>query len=210
MSRLLDSFTDAGFVVCEGVLAPTACRRLLRALPEFTSAGARDLLNYPMARETVGRLRASLPLSELLSDKVAVQCTAFIKSQQRNWAVRLHRDRVIPASGGTGWKSSGIKDGLPFVQPSREVLASLVAVRLNLDHAAEGDLQVVPGSHRQTSSSLRAAAQTIPVPAGGVLLMSPLIEHASAKLKTQAARRVLHFLFGPRELPNGYRWCHAF
>jgi hypothetical protein len=37
-----------------------------------------------------------------------------------------------------------------------------------------------------------------------------LLLHASSKAGAASAsrRRVLHFLFGPRELPRGLRWRH--
>ncbi len=209
MREEAERFRQAGYVVRAGLLTSEECAQLLASLPQYESVGSRDLLDYPLVQACVAKLRVSTELSDLLEGMVAVQCTAFIKTQQKNWAVRLHRDRAIPAERGQGWKSSGTKNGLPFVQPPREVLASLVAVRLNLDAAAEGDLQVVPGSHRYSSKSARSAAREIPVPAGGVLVMSPLLEHASTKLKSQLARRVLHFLFGPKELPDGYEWCYA-
>jgi hypothetical protein len=39
--------------------------------------------------------------------------------------------------------------------------------------------------------------------------MRPLLLHASSKASGSSLRRVLHFLFGPRDLPHGLRWQHA-
>lgn len=44
---------------------------------------------------------------------------------------------------------------------------------------------------------------------GDVLLLRPLLLHASSKSSGSSRRRVLHFLFGPRELPQGMRWHTA-
>jgi hypothetical protein len=44
---------------------------------------------------------------------------------------------------------------------------------------------------------------------GDVLVMRPLLLHASSKASGFGMRRVLHFLFGPPTLPNGLRWPHA-
>jgi hypothetical protein len=40
--------------------------------------------------------------------------------------------------------------------------------------------------------------------------MRPLVLHASSKSITNAQRRVLHYVFGPTELPWGLRWRNAF
>jgi hypothetical protein len=45
---------------------------------------------------------------------------------------------------------------------------------------------------------------------GGALVMRPLILHASSKASAPKARRVLHFVFGPPQLPFGLEWRWAF
>jgi len=39
--------------------------------------------------------------------------------------------------------------------------------------------------------------------------MRPLLLHASSKGTGTSRRRVLHFLFGPRDLPLGLQWQRA-
>ena len=39
------------------------------------------------------------------------------------------------------------------------------------------------------------------------MLMRPLLLHASSKTAGTSRRRVLHFLFGPRELAFGLVWA---
>jgi ectoine hydroxylase-related dioxygenase (phytanoyl-CoA dioxygenase family) len=99
------------------------------------------------------------------------------------------------------------------------VLESLIAVRIHLDActAADGPLQVVPRSHvcgaiaPGAAAELRAAqgAVTCTVDLGDALVLRPLLLHASSKATGSSMRRVLHFLFGPPELPYGLRWQHA-
>jgi ectoine hydroxylase-related dioxygenase (phytanoyl-CoA dioxygenase family) len=106
-----------------------------------------------------------------------------------------------------------------FVQPPATVLESVVAVRLHLDDSmpSNGPLRVVPGSHRRgrlTSAQVQAARDesgeiTCSVPKGGVLVMRPLLLHASSKAKVSAPRRVLHFVFGAPALPLGLTWHTA-
>jgi hypothetical protein len=46
----------------------------------------------------------------------------------------------------------------------------------------------------------------VSVPRGGAMLMRPLLLHASSKAAADIPRRVLHFVFGPAQLPEGLRW----
>jgi len=109
-----------------------------------------------------------------------------------------------------------VKEGQHFVLAPAEVLGRLMALRLHLDDAtaADGGLRFVPGSHvagilddaeaglwRERAGELIADAR-----AGDALLMRPLVLHASSKATAQGRRRVLHILFGPRELPYGLQW----
>lgn len=162
-------------------------------------------------------LRPHLP-----SDAVAVQCTSFVKSADHNWLVSIHQDLSIPvaerveSSACSGWSE---KEGEVFVQPPVGVLETVLAVRLHLDDCDEsnGALRVVPGSHKlgrvSSAEALqlreRLGEQTVRVPKGRAMLMRPLLLHASSKVVADTPRRVLHFVFGPRSLPEGLRWRAA-
>lgn len=39
--------------------------------------------------------------------------------------------------------------------------------------------------------------------------MRPLLLHASSKATGRSRRRVLHFVYGPAQLPSGLRWHEA-
>lgn len=76
---------------------------------------------------------------------------------------------------------------------------------------------MVPGSHRDgrlgdaEAIALRDARGTVAchVPRGGALLMRPLLLHASSKAAGTSRRRVLHFVFGPPDLPLGLAWARS-
>jgi hypothetical protein len=80
-----------------------------------------------------------------------------------------------------------------------------------------GALRVVPGSHafgrldRVRAEELRAdrGETAVPMPRGGVLVMRPLILHASSKATEPMPRRVLHFVFGPPRLSLGLEWSEV-
>lgn len=131
----------------------------------------------------------------------------------------MHQDLSIPVADRVdarelrGWSD---KDGSLFVQPPVSLLQTLLAVRLHLDpcQADDGPLRVVPASHTQgvlatdSAKALRDAAGDMACHAdtGTALVMRPLLLHASSKTRGTSRRRVLHFVFGPAQLPWGLRW----
>jgi ectoine hydroxylase-related dioxygenase (phytanoyl-CoA dioxygenase family) len=78
----------------------------------------------------------------------------------------------------------------------------VAALRIHLDDSTthNGPLRVLPGTHTQGVLSDDAiqelASQIVPVDClvqqGGVLVMKPLIVHASSKSQLEMPRRVLH------------------
>ena len=157
----------------------------------------------------------------LPADPVTVQCTFFEKSSQRNWLVPVHQDLSIAVqsrSDAPGYSAWSTKEAMVFVQPPLAVLQSLVAVRLHLDPCGpeDGPLHVIAGTHRRglivpaEAARLRQETSTeiCAVAAGAAMVMKPLLLHASSKASGKSRRRVLHFVFGPKDLPSGVHW-HA-
>ena len=186
-------------------------------------AGSRRLLDETWCVHLGSALRNDARIRSLLPrSAVAVQCTLFDKSPTKNWLVSLHQDLSIPVAsrvddpGLSGWSE---KEGQLYVQPPVSVLERLVAVRVHIDDSTSenGALRVVPESHLQgrvdqtQAVSLREqhGETVVPVGRGGVLVMRPLILHASSKANTPSSRRVLHFVFGPPSLPLGLEWQWA-
>jgi ectoine hydroxylase-related dioxygenase (phytanoyl-CoA dioxygenase family) len=93
------------------------------------------------------RLCDSLPVHSL-----AIQCTLFIKSTEKNWLVSLHQDLSIPVGERvdsplySGWSE---KERQLFVQPPVSFLERMLVIRVHLDDCDQrnGALRVVPGSH---------------------------------------------------------------
>lgn len=220
-TRLGQVLEVQGWAHLPGALAKPDRQRLASALTALPpgAAGRRDGLAQSWCRALVERLRDAAELSPLLRDLVAVQCTLFEKSVERNWLVALHQDLAIPVAQRVehpqlqGWS---VKDGQRFVLAPAAVLERMLAVRIHLDDArqVDGGLRVVPGSHRHgvlddaAVGHVRAASGEIAADAcaGDFLLLRPLLLHASSKGTSGGRRRVLHLLFGPLELPWGLRW----
>jgi ectoine hydroxylase-related dioxygenase (phytanoyl-CoA dioxygenase family) len=143
----------------------------------------------------------------------------FDKSADTNWFVAWHQDTTIAVSlreNVAGFGPWSEKDGIPHVRPPQEFLQQMLAVRINLDDADEtnGALQVIPGSHRygllsaERIQELRAfqSPHVCVASAGDVLLMRPLLLHASKRSVSSRRRRVLHIEYAAFDLPSGLTW----
>lgn len=215
-------FEADGFALIESVVESKELEALAPVmLREGAVVGSRCLLDRPEIAALAIKLKSHHELRSLIpEEQVAVQCTYFEKSSDRNWLVALHQDLSIPVARRVdapelrGWSD---KEGTLFVQPSREVLEQLIAVRLHVDAcgADDGPLRVVPGSHRQGVFTPEAGAavradrgeSTCVASAGDALVLRPLALHASSKSVGNSRRRVLHFVFGPARLPFGLEWA---
>lgn len=218
---LITTLADAGWLRLSSGLSPA----MLDALPvdaalDAGDAGSRNLLEHDWCAGLVSPIRSYLQsIDALPADAVAVQCTLFRKSAGCNWKVPYHQDLSIPVAmrvddpALSGWS---MKEDGHYVQPPVAVLDTLLAVRLHLDASGsdEGALRVVPGSHRLGRLSVDSIATTdkresevvCTADAGDLLLMRPLLLHASSKAERPNGRRVLHFLFAPRHPGCGLQW----
>jgi hypothetical protein len=149
----------------------------------------------------------------------ATKLTVFDKRPDANWSVPWHQDLTIAVEQRievTGFGSWSIKLGVPHVQPPASLLERILAIRVHLDDTppSNGALRVLPGTHKlgrlsnADVSALRGQVQeeTCVVPAGGAMLMSPLLVHASSRTHGEKRRRVLHFEYCAAALPGGLSW----
>jgi ectoine hydroxylase-related dioxygenase (phytanoyl-CoA dioxygenase family) len=186
-------------------------------------AGSRCLLDNEWCQTLASTLqnRVSSTVTEIRS-LVAVQCTFFNKSPDSNWFVAFHQDRSIPVASSVAqdkWSGWSCKEGMTFIHGPDTLLAKMLALRLHIDKSGpdNGPLRVIPNSHKSGTLSRRdidairdsSSDQTLTARKGGVVLMRPLLLHASSKSRTMESRRVLHFLFGPQTLPDGLEWRRA-
>jgi hypothetical protein len=146
-----------------------------------------------------------------------VKAIYFDKPAQSNWLVAWHQDLMIQVNqradlpGFGPWTSKG---GEVAVLPPAAVLDNIVTVRVHLDDcdASNGGLKVVPASHKHgvlQSGEVTTRTQTATVcevPAGGAMLMKPLLLHASNRSTSARSRRVVHLEFSSLDLPNPLQW----
>jgi hypothetical protein len=224
-AKAVSQFKKDGYFVIPGVIDAVLNRRLGAFVGGVANGGAssRRLLDEAWCAHLAGALRGDARIRSLLPrNAVAVQCTLFDKSPTKNWLVALHQDLSIPVKDRvdgpecSGWSE---KEGQLYVQPPVSVLEQLVAVRVHIDDCPveSGALRVVPKSHvegrlnKEQAEALRSqnGETVVPVGRGGVLVMQPLLLHASSKATSHDPRRVLHFVFGPAMLPLGLEWRWA-
>lgn len=183
--------------------------------------GIRKLLDVVPAIRTLAESKIMQDLLiPILGAKIKiVRGIFFDKTPQANWKVPWHQDVMIAVREKKdlpGFSAWSIKAGVVHVQPPAEILMNIIAVRIHLDTADEsnGALRVLPGSHQfgiLTDEQIQAQKESIretlcTANRGDVLLMRPLLLHASSPGRTPSHRRVLHLEFSTLDLPNGLEW----
>ena len=192
------------------ILAVHAGERAVLAGSAGPAYGARNLLRLWPA--SVALLRKEPLRSRLLAllgpDAGAVRGLYFDKPPGHSWALPWHKDVCIAVKAhgppGTFTKPT-VKAGVPHVEAPTELLDRMVTVRIHLDPMTpdNGPLRVVPGSHRGRDGE----PVTLLCAAGDVLLMRPLLTHASGHSRpdTPLHRRIVHLECSPSpDLPDGY------
>ena len=223
---------DKGYAVVSDVIDHAGLTRLIEAIERAgeteavrSRGGVYAIRNLLDVVPEVGELARSAAIRALVQPvlgpaAMAVRGIMFDKTPEANWKVAWHQDLTIAVRERIdlpGFGPWSTKAGVLHVQPPGEILERLLAVRIHLDAcpADNGPLRVIPRSHargRLSAEDIRRLCDGSPgitctVDAGGVLLMRPLLLHASSKATGSSRRRVLHFLFGPPALPWGLEWA---
>lgn len=154
-------------------------------------------------------------LKAVAPDFFVIKSIYFDKSPQANWFVSWHQDKIIFVKNKIeipGFRNWTQRENEYGVQPTAEILGNIVSARIHLDTAdsTNGALKVIPHSHSESSSRNVSFsdndAVVCEVPAGGVMLMKPLLFHASSRSASAQPRRVIHLEFCSIELPEGLEW----
>ncbi|NML38563.1 phytanoyl-CoA dioxygenase family protein [Chitinophaga sp. G-6-1-13] len=181
-----------------------AIRQFLQSVP-----GVRNTIFTPALQSIIHTLFGE--------DYVPVKSIYFDKPGQSNWFVAWHQDLTIsvrerlPVEGFGPWT---VKQNQYAVQPPLSLLENIYTIRLHLDDtdAQNGALKVIPGTHLQgivrpdTISLQETPEVSCSVKSGGVMIMRPLLMHASSRSTSGSNRRVVHMEFSNRSLPGGLTW----
>jgi ectoine hydroxylase-related dioxygenase (phytanoyl-CoA dioxygenase family) len=224
------AFHISGFAVVPAVFSPQDLRDICAAIDNATGTGPafRRTASVYAIRRFLKEIPAAVPLvltpglTRLLAGIFGpgyniVKSIYFDKPGDSNWAVSWHQDLTIAvrekidAEGFGPWT---VKGDVFAVQPPLPLLQDNFTVRIHLDDTdgENGALQVLPGSHRTgirraLTDGEREKAVICAVPAAGIMLMHPLLLHASGKSTGGRQRRVIHIEFSKAQLPAPLQWA---
>ncbi|HEY9258858.1 phytanoyl-CoA dioxygenase family protein [Chitinophaga sp.] len=220
-----------GYTVIADVFNKPAIDAMVGAIDEANPAGPlfrktndlfairRFLQAVPAIRSLVFTEQLQALLQQLFgAGYFPVKSIYFDKPGQSNWFVAWHQDLTIsvaeklPVEGYGPWT---VKPDQYAVQPPVEILEDNFTIRIHLDDtdAQNGALKVIPGSHLKgvyradTIDMNITPAVSCVVPQGGMMIMRPLLMHASGRSSNGHNRRVIHIEFSRCALAGGLQWA---
>ncbi|MDF2515442.1 MAG: phytanoyl-CoA dioxygenase [Sphingobacterium sp.] len=220
-----------GFTIIKDVFSNNEIRELARLIEQTDQS--RDSFRHSSDLFAVRQLIKEIPnlntgifnnnlraiISQLFgSDYFIVKSIYFDKPETSNWYVSYHQDltiSVLKKVNTEGFSNWTVKQKQYAVQPPLEILENIVTIRIHLDDtdAENGALNIIPGSHNkgvyrpETIDWTSEREENCPVPAGGIMIMKPLLLHSSKRTSNNKRRRVIHIEFANIELPNNLHWA---
>ncbi|MDB5150929.1 MAG: phytanoyl-CoA dioxygenase [Mucilaginibacter sp.] len=182
-----------------------AIRQFLRSVPDVFPLLFNNKLNRVIA-------------NVFGDDYFVVKSIYFDKPGSSNWFVAWHQDLTISVDQKidiAGYGPWTVKHNQFGVQPPVNILQDNFTIRIHLDDTSEGNgaLKVLPGSHlkeiyRPESIDWQLETEVCcNVLAGGIMIMRPLLMHASNRTTNNKKRRVAHIEFSRAELAEGIDWA---
>ena len=223
----LQQVNEQGFCIVDDVYSSMEVQSILKKISDVDMGGAafrktKDLFAIRRFFCEVGGV-SELIFTPALRSVISsfgpgyfpVKSIYFDKPGGSNWFVAYHQDLTISVDkrvecvGYSGWTAKGDQFG---VQPPVDILENIFTIRIHLDDTDEsnGALRVIPGSHlrgvvRPKSEDL-SLEKVCKVKRGGVMVMKPLLLHASGRTVDTRNRRVIHIEFSNRMLAGGLEW----
>jgi len=217
-------FSQSGYQIVRGVFSADEIGEFRAEADRVANEAGSVCVRHLNARSDLfTRLSFSDRIMDLMGDSfVPVRSILFDKTPDQNWPVAWHQDLTISVGEkmlAPGYGPWSVKDGVVHVQPPVALLEQMITVRVHLDEtsAGNGALKVIPGSHQLgkiPAESIRAHTEGSHVVCecepGDVLLMSPLLLHASSRSATPFRRRIVHLEYAPPQaLERGLTWYEA-
>jgi len=223
----LDQLNRDGFTILEDVFDQDSIRQMITTIQtaDNDNAAFRKTKDLFAIRQVLKEVPALVPLvftpkflRYLQKDHFIVKSIYFDKPGTSNWFVSYHQDLTITVDRKekiAGFGPWTVKQDQFAVQPPVNILENMFTMRIHLDDTDEnnGALKVIPGSHLkkiyrpETIDWSVEKETTCCVPKGGVMVMKPLLLHASGRTVNGRNRRVLHIEFCNKELPAPLTWA---
>lgn len=224
---------ERGFTVINHVFTSTEVAQLIDVIQQadHTKATFRKTNDLFAIRQFLKEIpgAASLILTQKLSEIITrlfgegyrvVKSIYFDKPGASNWFVAYHQDLTISVKEKVdvaGFGPWSVKQDQYAVQPPLPILENNFTIRLHLDDTDEnnGALRVIPGSHRKGIYRAEAIDWNVEsevycnVLKGGIMIMRPLLLHASSRTNNNQRRRVAHIEFSNQPLPAALRWSEV-
>jgi len=199
-----------GYAIIPGILESNEVNRLLDELSRADLPRSRAGMRHAMKLPAVAALAQDARLIGIAREALGAEAfpfraTLFDKTPSANWLVVWHQDTALPLRERRetlGWGPWSVKDGLNYAHAPASALSQVLALRVHFDDSTSenGPLRVVPRTHTLgvlTDDQIHELSTTVApvdclVPIGGVLVMRPLMVHASSKSHSEIPRRVLH------------------
>ena len=219
-----------GFAVIDDVFSTKEIGSILQAIsqvdttkPTFRKTAdlfaiRQFLKEVPETKELIFTERLVAIISQLFGDGYFLtKSIYFDKPEQSNWFVAYHQDLTISVDQKHDVEGFGpwtTKQNQFAVQPPLDILESNFSIRIHLDDTDEnnGALKVVPKSHLrgvyrpETIDWTKERETVCKVKKGGIMIMKPLLLHASNRTTNNNKRRVIHLEFSNRSLPDILKW----
>lgn len=232
MKSYAEKLKTQGFAILENVIDDATISELSDSLGKVipnhavrrrgdVTFGIRDLLNAaPAVRDLAHSPCIRNPVDSIVGqDARVVRAIFFDKTPEVNWKIAWHQDLTIAIRERKeveGFNRWSVKAGILHAQPPVSVLENILTMRIHLDATDElnGALKVIAGSHQEGRLEAERIGElketgelaVCRVPRGGILLMRPLLLHASSAGSKPAHRRVIHLEFSAEKLPEGLEW----
>jgi len=223
MNDILKQLRERGYTTLPDIYEEDEVNRMKEYVEtNFMHNGGKDvfairqLLNQvPALSEIIFNSKLKKFLKSSFSDYFITKGIYFDKPPFSNWFVAYHQDLSISVKKKfevSGYKNWTTKKNHLGVQPPIEVLRSAITLRIHLDDTNEynGALRVIPKSHHQGIIRYNQKDYknevTCSMKKGDIMLMSPLLLHASSKTTNNKRRRVIHLELNNSNLTSPLEW----
>lgn len=228
-----NQINSEGFAIIEAIYSDSEVEKIISEIEKVTQATTRnatfrksdDLFAIRQFHKEIPTILPSVfneNLIEIIKTNFGqnyfiTKSIYFDKPEKSNWFVSYHQDLTISVDKKIEvehFENWTVKQNQFAVQPPKEILENNFTIRIHLDKTTKdnGALKVLNTSHKKGISrveniDLNEEIETIcEVQKGGIMMMKPLLFHASNKTTNNERRRVIHIEFSNQELPNELEW----
>jgi len=231
MERAKNEMEQDGFTLFENIYSAKETEQILQIIDEANACNTsfRKSKELFAIRRFLKEVPAVMPhiftnpflqlVRKLFGDKYFVSKSIYFdKPETSNWFVAYHQDLTFSIQNKAERDDFGpwsVKEGYYTVQPPLQFLENNFTVRIHLDDTNEnnGCLKVIQGSHNKgiyRSETINGSIEkqiSCTVNSGGLMIMRPLLMHASGRTINNQRRRVIHLEFSNCSLPEPLQWA---